>query len=114
MTFLNWCAEHWFLIFFLSAMGVFEGVRDFLAVMIEAIASIGGTRHKRRMKELRLQARIAAREGEGNRAAIAPVPGPCVHRNVVPVVSDEAVVAWLCRSCDTRLPADWAVREEDL
>jgi hypothetical protein len=22
------------------------------------------------------------------------------------------VVAWLCRTCDTRLPADWAVREE--
>ena len=26
---LDWALEHWFLIFILSALGVFEGVRDF-------------------------------------------------------------------------------------
>jgi hypothetical protein len=41
-------------------------------------------------------------------------PGPCVHRNVTPVVSDDHVVAWLCKTCDTELAADWAVRQEDL
>jgi hypothetical protein len=103
----NWLIEHWFLIFLLSALGVFGGIRDFA---VETFNAVTGIRHKRRMRELRLQARIAA----GQPAAL-PKPGLCVHRNVVPVVSaEEKVVAWLCRSCDTRLPEDWAVREEDL
>jgi len=44
------------------------------------------------------------------------LPGRCVHRQVSAIVpsGEEAVVGWLCRSCGTQLPADWAVREEDL
>lgn len=109
----DWLLAHWFLIFLLSALGVFEGVRDFFVGTWNAIAGAG---HKRRMKELRAQAELErVRAGAVRDLPATPKPGPCVHRNVVPVVSKaEEVVAWLCRSCDTRLPADWAVREEDL
>jgi hypothetical protein len=108
---LDWALEHWFLFFLLSVFGVFEGVRDFF---VGAWTEITGTRHKRRMKELRAQAKIIRASRHAETAAL-PKPGPCVHRNVVPVVSKaEETVAWLCRTCDTKLPAEWAVREEDL
>jgi hypothetical protein len=109
---LNWALEHWFLIFLLSMLGVFEGVRDFFLDMAKAIGAVGERKHKRRMKELRLQARLAAKApavGTGKK------PGHCVHRNVTPVISKaDELVAWLCKTCGTRLDADWAVREEDL
>jgi hypothetical protein len=111
----NWLLAHWFLLFLLSAFGVFEGVRDFFTGIAQAVSLAGERRHKRRMKELRLRARIAEGAVLPRPAGQGSAPGPCVHRNVVPVVSAaEEVVAWLCRSCETRLPADWAVREEDL
>jgi hypothetical protein len=107
----DWLLSHWFLIFFLSALGVFEDVRDFFVGIWNDVT---GVRHKRRMKELKAQERIA-RAGRHAEAVALPKPGHCVHRNVVPVVSKaEETVAWLCRSCDAKLPADWAVREEDL
>lgn len=112
---LNWLVAHWFLLFLLSAFGVFEDVRDFFTGIAQSLGGIGARRHKRRMKELRLRARIAGDAALPRMSGPSPAPGPCVHRNVVPVVSSaEEVVAWLCRSCETRLPADWAVREEDL
>ena len=108
---LNWLVAHWYVIFWLAVFGVFEGVRDFFIDLAKAVASIGERKHKRRMKELKLQAQIAG----GAALPVSKKPGPCVHRNVTPVIStDEAVVAWLCKSCDEKLPADWAVREEDL
>ena len=108
---LNWAAEHWFLIFILSALGVFEGVRDFFVGVYKEVT---GTRHKRRMKELRAQERIARATRQAE-VAVLPVPGPCVHRDVAAVISKaDEVVAWLCKTCKTQLPADWAVREEDL
>lgn len=108
---LDWAASHWFLIFLVWGLGLFEGVRDFF---VDTWKAVTGTRHKRRMKELRVQARVARAGGQAEAAAL-PKPGPCVHRNVVPVVSKaEETVAWLCRTCDTKLPAEWAVREEDL
>ena len=56
-----------------------------------------------------------ARAGRQAGVAALPKPGPCVHRNVTSVVSKaDEVVAWLCKSCDAKLPADWSVREEDL
>jgi hypothetical protein len=108
---LNWAGDHWFLIFILWGLGLFEGVRDFF---VDTWKAVTGTRHKRRMKELRAQERIA-RAGRQPEVAGLPAPGPCVHRNVAAVVSRaDKVVAWLCRTCDAKLPADWAVREEDL
>jgi len=109
ITVFDWLLAHWYLwwlfLFF------FEGVRDFL---VETWDSIARGRHKRRMKELKARERIARAEA-GTGTAALPVPGPCVHRNVVPVISKaEEVVAWLCKTCDEKLPANWAVREEDL
>lgn len=105
---LNWLLAHWYVFFWLAVFGVFEGVRDFF---VETFNMITGVRHKRRMKELRLRAQITAPVP----ASPAVKPGPCVHRRVVPVIApDETLAAWLCRSCDTQLPPDWAVRQEDL
>jgi hypothetical protein len=108
---VNWALEHWFLLFFLSVLGVFEDVRDFFVGIWNDVT---GVRHKRRMKELKAQERIARATRQAEVAAL-PKPGPCVHRNVTSVVSKaDEVVAWLCKSCDAKLPADWSVREEDL
>jgi hypothetical protein len=107
---LDWFGAHWFWIFLLAILGVFDWMRDFCVDVARAAANIGERRHKRRMKELRLQAKIAAGE-----KTLTVKPGHCVHRNVVPVIAaDETLTAWLCRTCDTQLPVDWAVREEDL
>jgi hypothetical protein len=116
IEFLNWCLVHWWVFFWLGVFGVFEGVRNFFTGIVTAIGSVGDRRHERRMSELELRARIEGRTAGGVPAPASAVkPGPCVHRNVVPVVSKaEEVVAWLCRTCETRLPADWAIREEDL
>jgi hypothetical protein len=108
---LNWSLTHWWVFLWLSVLGVFEGVRDFFLGVFAAFASIGERRHQRRMKELKLQARIAS-----GAVAVAPKPGQCVHRNVTAVIStvDDELRGWLCKSCDERLPANWAVRAEDL
>jgi hypothetical protein len=108
---LNWSLAHWWVFFWLAIFGVFEAVRDFFLGIFAAVASIGERRHQRRVKELKLQAKIAA-------APALPVgarkPGRCVHRNVRPVIAaDDKLVGWLCQ-CDQQLPPDWAVREEDL
>lgn len=111
MTFLNWCAQHWFLafIFLMVAGSLLEGVRDFF---LGIVRELSGNKHKRKIKELKLRVQIAEAQAGGKPAV---KPGPCVHRNVRPVVgTDDEVKAWLCKTCDTQLPADWAVREEDL
>ena len=109
---LNWSLAHWWVFIWLAVFGVFEGVRDFFLGILTAIVSIGERRHERRIEEI-----LAAHPAPPDPAVSPslPKPGPCVHRDVVPVVAaDETVTAWLCRSCDMQLPADWAVREEDL
>lgn len=106
---LDWCLAHWWLIFWLAIFGVFDWARDFVLGLVRAVAGTGERRHERRMEELELRARAA----ESSPAAL-PKPGRCVHRQVRAVVSvDDQVKAWLCR-CGKQLPADWAVREEDL
>jgi hypothetical protein len=113
---LNWSLNHWYVFFWLVVLGVFESVRDFFLSAFEAIAGIGERKHQRRIEEIRAGSPQPPPGWVAPSAAIAvKKPGPCVHRNVVPVVAaDESVSAWLCKSCDTQLPADWAVREEDL
>jgi hypothetical protein len=113
---LNWSLDHWFVFFWLAVFGVFEGVRDFFLGIFEAVAGIGERRHERRLEELRLQVPTLPPGYVPPSAALAipKKPGPCVHRNVKPVISaDDELVGWLC-ACDAQLPADWAVREEDL
>lgn len=109
---LNWLLAHWGVFFLLGFFGVFGAIRDFI---VDVARALGG--HRRR-KDRELSRRV--RKLEAAQAAVpagtpGPKPGRCVHRNVTAVVgTDDTVVAWLCRSCDTQLPADWAVREEDL
>jgi hypothetical protein len=114
---LNWSLDHWFVFFWLAVFGVFEGVRDFFLGIFEAVAGIGDRRHERRMAEIQARTPTLPEGYVPPSAALArpKKPGPCVHRNVIPVVAaDETVSAWLCKTCDAQLPADWAVREEDL
>lgn len=113
---LNWLLAHWWVFIWLSVFGFFGGVRNFFAGLAGAVGSIGERHHERRMRELELKALIERHAGVlAPEPAAGVKPGLCVHRNVVPVVSKaEEVVAWLCRTCDEKLPAGWAVREEDL
>jgi hypothetical protein len=106
---LNWLLHHWYVFFWLSIFGFFEGVRDFFVGIAESVAALGDRRHERRLE----LARAAARELP--EPAARPKPGRCVHRNVKQVrAADDELVGWLCASCDTQLPADWAVVQEDL
>jgi len=98
----NWLLEHWFLIFLLFFFGIFKGIRDFIMDVLDRVVMIA------------TRTRPSEQIDPGPALAPEKLPGPCVHRHVIPVISDEKVVAWLCRSCDQKLPADWAVREEDL
>jgi hypothetical protein len=109
---LNWSLDHWYVFFWLAIFGVFRGVRDFFLGAFEAIGAIGDRRHQRRMAEIRSAAPALA--SLMTTGAQGKKPGPCVHRNVRPVIAaDDKLVGWLC-ACDAQLPADWAVREEDL
>jgi hypothetical protein len=107
---LNWGLHHWYVFLFLSFFGFFEGVRDFFAGIIEAVIALGDRRHERRLEIARAQGAIPVAEIE-QRAK----PGRCVHRRVKQVRDrNDELVAWLCMSCDRKLPADWAVAQEDL
>lgn len=53
----------------------------------------------------------------GPGGATAFTPGPCQHRHSVPVQTlDGEVAGWLCLNpgCGERLPATWAVLDQDL
>jgi hypothetical protein len=105
---LNWLLSHWFLIFLLSCFGVFRSVRYFFTDIAEAI---GGGRHEHNTELAGTQA-----EAVTSPPAAGTLPAaPCRHRNVVSVRDrTDKVVAWLCKGCDTSLPADFSVYEEDL
>lgn len=71
--------------------------------------------HQVRMAEMRARVAEARRPATVNMLAPEPAPGRCRHRHCVSVrdrVSDE-VIGWLCRDCDTQLPADWSVYPEE-
>jgi hypothetical protein len=122
-TALAWLGAHWGVLFFLWFLGVFSGVRNFVLDTLSVI-----TGHPRPSREIELGDEDEDDEDEDDEpapAVRAPAPagpsapekkpGPCVHRRVTRIMSvDDELVGWLCTNCDTRLPADWAVREEDL
>lgn len=96
---VNW----WWLIFAVPAV-----IRGIWESFTRGIANIVSAPAKARAKALRHEVRIMQQPQ-------LPVPGSCVHRNVVSVRdSNDDLVAWLCKSCGTQLPQDWAVRQEDL
>lgn len=103
--------DHWWVFFLfggsiLGAIGAcFEGFRDFIFGVLDR-------RRQHQVEIEQIRSGRALPEGSPRHAA-----GPCPHRpkNVKPVIgTDEELKAWLCTACDTRLPATWAVLEEDL
>jgi hypothetical protein len=102
--------------------GALEGIAETFGVGLSGLRRRSRRRHKRKMERLALELKIARAKAGGTAGlpsaaiAVAPRPGPCAHRRVVPVIpaGEDKPAAWLCKNCDTRLPADWAVREEDL
>ena len=104
--------SYWWLALIFGGVAL-EWIGETLDVGLSALHRRSKLRHKRQMALKRVELQIAQAHA-GIIPSSLPTPGPCVHRNVVPVVADETVTAWLCRSCDAQLPADWAVREEDL
>lgn len=112
---LTWVGHHWGLLFLLWFLGVFSGVRNFILDTLSVI-----TGHPRPVRELEWDDDDDDDDDEEDeqptpQPAVTKRPGPCVHRNVSPIVSvTDEVVGWLCKTCTKRLPADWAVREEDL
>lgn len=101
--------DWWWLIFFVPGIlaGFSEHVRDFFQGLIQNREEREELRHRRALELARAQSETAIAD---------PKPGECVHRSVKPVVDEieDKVVAWLCTSCDTQLPATWAVRKKDL
>ena len=108
---LNWLLNHWWIGIWLAIFGVFGAVRDFFVSIAEAIGGAVAGRHERKLELAQASRPVTAPQD----TQPAPVPGRCAHRRVKQVrdVNDE-LVAWLCMGCDTRLPADWAIAEEDL
>lgn len=94
---------------------ILEFIGETFDVGLSALRRRSKLRHKRHLEIKRMELQIAQAKAGVIPFSAPKKPGPCVHRNVVPVVAaDETVSAWLCRSCDAQLPPDWAVREEDL
>lgn len=114
---LAWCAENWWIIFIAWWFGVFGFVAGFLDELRRAYKRMIRNRRKHQLAVKRLELRIAQTEAQREEKSLVrtPLPGPCVHRRVTSVVDkSDKVVAWLCKNCDEQLPADWAVRAEDL
>lgn len=106
---ISFVLTYWWAFFVLWAFGVYRGIGDFVLEALAALGNAGAQRHRRRMRELKMQAKIA--RGQEHRG----VSGACRHRAVTPVISlEDKLVAWLCKGCGAQLPANAAVREEDL
>jgi hypothetical protein len=107
--------SYWWLVLIFGGAAL-EWIADTFDAGIGAMRRRAKLKHQQRMELKRIELEIEqAKAGTVVPIAAAKKPGPCVHRNVAPVVgADETVKAWLCKTCDQQLPADWAVREEDL
>lgn len=105
---------NWWWAILLFGGSALEWLGEAFDIGLTALGRRSKRKHKRRLELKRLELEIAQAK-TGAVIPAAKVPGECVHRNVAPVVgAEDKPVAWLCRSCDTQLPPDWAVREEDL
>lgn len=110
-AFLTWFSHYWWLLFIFGGVigSLLEGVRDFV---LAALETIFGNRHAQVTPPA---THAPIQTAPGTAPVAGKKPGPCVHRRVTRIMSvDDELVGWLCTNCDTRLPADWAVREEDL
>jgi hypothetical protein len=96
-----------------------------LAAIYEFTHEILKTHHRRKLAIERQRAKAARAEAEAHQALMglryippaAIEPGPCKHRSDVRPVFEAATgkrVAWYCTTCETQLPATYAVSPEDL
>lgn len=109
---LQLLAAYWWLLLIFGGT-ILEFAAETFDVGLSALRKRAKARRRHQVQMKRLELQIA--RANAPVTAGATMPGRCVHRNVRAVVgTDDEVKAWLCRSCDTQLPADWAVREEDL
>ena len=105
--------SYWWVLLLVGG-AVLEWIGETFNMGLTALHRRSKLKHKRQMDLKRMELEIAQTKA-GVVPSLLPKPGPCVHRHVTPVISAaEELVGWLCKTCDTRLPADWAVREEDL
>jgi len=100
-------------VFLIFGGGLLEWIGETFDIGLSALHRRSRLRHKRQMALKRMELEIA--QAKSGAASSLPKPGPCVHRNVRPVIAagEDEPCAWLCR-CGERLPANWAVYEEDL
>jgi hypothetical protein len=113
-TLLDLLAGYWWLILIFGGTAL-EFIGETFDVGLRGLRRRSKLRHKRRVELKRLELQILQAK-QGALPASLPKPGRCVHRHVTAVIStaDDELRGWLCKSCDTQLPPDWAVREEDL
>jgi hypothetical protein len=108
--------SYWW-VFLLFGGAILEWIGETFDVGLSALHRRSKLKHKRKLAALRLELQIAqAKAGTQTPALAGALPAaPCRHRNVAGV-RDRAdnVVAWLCKGCETQLPADFSVYEEDL
>jgi hypothetical protein len=107
----------WWLLILIFGGGILDWIAERFDVGVGALRRRAREKRKHQLKLKRLELEIArTRAGQAAGGAVAPRPGPCVHRNVKAVIGpfpQEELLGWLCE-CGTQLPPDWAVRAEDL
>jgi len=123
----NW--DNFILLAIVAYWWVLPAVLGFLGAAFELGRQALRTHHKRKLAIARERARIATAAVQVDAyhakmampyAPVAPLPpgaGPCKHRSDVVPVFEEATgkrVAWFCKTCETQLPATYAVSPEDL
>jgi hypothetical protein len=113
---LRLLATYFWLLFVFGGV-ILSWLGEVFDVGISALKRRRKARRKHELALRRLELKIAqAKAAAALPAGTLPEPGPCPHRprNVKPVYSGDEPVAWLCTACGTQLPANWAVRSEDL
>jgi hypothetical protein len=107
---LSFAENYWWLALIFGS-AVAGWVSDSLESARRALSNAARRHHKRRLARLRLELKVA----RAGAVTSAPAPGECRHRNITSVRDrQDTIVAWLCRSCDTQLPATWSTCEDDL
>jgi hypothetical protein len=107
--FIAFVENYWWLLLLFGG-GILEWIGETFNCGLSALVEWSEIRHERKLELARAR---AAAEPPPSPATLPAAP--CRHRNVVSVRDrTETVVAWLCKGCDARLPADFSVYEEDL
>lgn len=110
--------SYWWLLLLFGGT-IISAISSAFSITIKALGHWSHTRHQRKLElaQARAQSVRVAERGrkfkDSVNDSLTLVPGPCVHHRLMPVhaVTGE-LVAWLCRTCEERLPADYAHLED--